>query len=65
VYSGSIRRREVMSKRIKIVAQIIDIETNTILEESPLFNKVAERPKDLDQLGFTHQEQISIHKLKF
>jgi len=49
-----------MSKRIKIVAQIIDVETDTILEESPLFNKVAERPKDLDQLGFTHQEQITI-----
>jgi len=49
-----------MNTRIKIIAQELNIDTNELINEHNIYEKIAEVPKKINNLGFTHKEQIAI-----
>jgi hypothetical protein len=49
-----------MKTQIKIIAQEIDVDTNRIISEHTVYEKIAEAPKKINDLGFSHKEQIEI-----
>jgi len=49
-----------MQTTIKLIAQEIDIKTGDVLSHHTIFEKKAVFPKKINDLGFTHQEQIEI-----
>ena len=49
-----------MRTQIKIIAQEIDIDTKQIINEHTVYEKIAGAPKKINDLGFSHKEQIEI-----
>jgi hypothetical protein len=49
-----------MNSWIKIIAQEIDNKTNQLISEHIIYEKKATAPARINDLGFSHQEQIAI-----
>ena len=49
-----------MNSRIKIIAQEIDNKTNQLISEHIIYEKKATAPSRINDLGFSHKEQIAI-----
>ena len=49
-----------MKSKIKIIAQEINIETNEVVTEYLAYEKITTVPQQINELGFSHKEQINI-----
>jgi len=49
-----------MKSKIKIIAQEINIETNEVVTEHLVYEKMTTAPQQINELGFSHKEQIYI-----
>ena len=49
-----------MNSRIKIIAQEIDNKTNQLISEHIIYEKKASAPARINDLGFSHKEQMGI-----
>ena len=49
-----------MKSKIKIIAQEINTETNEVVTEHLVYEKMTTAPQQINELGFSHKEQIHI-----
>lgn len=60
LFTNNTFKEVLMETSIKIIAQEIDSKTGDILHQHVVFEKSALLPKKINDLGFTHKEQIEI-----
>jgi len=55
-----IKKEYNIKSKIKIIAQEINIETNEVVTEHIVYEKMTTVPQQINELGFSHKEQINI-----